>query len=649
MRANPIAAIILAQLLIYPCVCAQQRGGGVRVAGANADGSARQFQLYDGSYALVIGNSEYKLGWGRLAGVKSDIAAVRGVLERHGFKVEVEKNLTSDRFESRVRKFINDYGYDRDNRLLVYYAGHGYTLNSVGDERDLGYVIPSDAPLPTKDGRGFRQKAVSMYAIQSFARDIQAKHALFVFDSCFSGKLFALREPLKITPFIVEKVNHPVRQFITAGDETQTVPDDSIFRKAFVRGLEGDADRNKDTYITGTELADYLIETVTNYTNRRLTPQYGTINDINLDRGDTVFAVPGGAALDAAPRPGAAPRLSAADVEHEYWAEIKNSTDVGDFRLYKERYPNGIYTNLADLKIQQLTRAAARPNSTPSNAAGSLPVFRREVQDEIVLEAIRGANGKYGYKNKANGTIVVEPKYDAAYSFNEGLANVRLNGKEGYINQRGEVVIPLIYDDVQVSFSEGLAKVSRGGKWGFIDKNNNEVIQIKYDEAWWYYGGKAKVKLHGKVGFIDKAEKVVVPFNYEGLGIPSEGLVGAKLDGKWGFIDEADNVVIPFRYDHVWSFHGGLANVQLGGKQGYIDKAGNVIIPFRYDDVSTQFFEGLSRVKLNRKYGFIDKTGRQVIPIQYDEAELFSRGKAKVKRGGREFYIDKEGNEVAAP
>lgn len=291
---------VLFQIIIISIVCLSflstgifaQDSRGVRIERTNADGSKKEVQLYDGSYALIIGNSDYTNGWNRLSGVKSDVIAVREVLLRHGFKVEIEENLTSERFESRIKRFINDYGFDRNNRLIIYYAGHGYTLNSAGDNRNLGYVIPSDAPLPTKDERGFRQKAVDMYAMQNFAKQIQAKHALFIFDSCFSGKLFALRDTLKISPFIYDKVEKPVRQFITAGDETQTVPDESVFRKAFIRGLEGDADRNGDSYITGTELAEYLKESVTNYSNRRQTPQYGLINDIDLDRGDFVFVKP---------------------------------------------------------------------------------------------------------------------------------------------------------------------------------------------------------------------------------------------------------------------------------------------------------------------------------------------------------------------
>ena len=89
MRAILIASALAAQLLLCHPVFAQQRGGGVRVVRTNSYGSKQGVQLYAGSYALVIGNSEYLLGWERLGGVKRDVIAVRDVLETHGFKVEV--------------------------------------------------------------------------------------------------------------------------------------------------------------------------------------------------------------------------------------------------------------------------------------------------------------------------------------------------------------------------------------------------------------------------------------------------------------------------------------------------------------------------------------------------------------------------------
>ncbi|MCY7377261.1 MAG: caspase family protein [Pyrinomonadaceae bacterium] len=118
-------------------------------------------------------------------------------------------NPKRDELTGAIDSFVDEYGYAYGNRLLIYFAGHGHTAKA-GDGRDLGYIIPSDAPLPDKDALNFQRKAVSMDTIQFYARKIQAKHALFVFDSCFSGKLVS-RGNVAVPPFIVAQVGLSVR------------------------------------------------------------------------------------------------------------------------------------------------------------------------------------------------------------------------------------------------------------------------------------------------------------------------------------------------------------------------------------------------------------------------------------------------------
>jgi hypothetical protein len=51
----------------------------------------------------------------------------------------------------------------------------------------------------------------------------------------------------------------------------------------------------------------------------------------------------------------------------------------------------------------------------------------------------------------------------------------------------------------------------------------------------------------------------------------------------------------------------------------------------------------------NGKWGFIDKNGNEVLPFRYEHTVMrpsFKKGVARVKLNGREFYIDKKGNEV---
>jgi hypothetical protein len=47
--------------------------------------------------------------------------------------------------------------------------------------------------LDERDERGFLRKAYAMIDLLALARKIEANHALFLFDSCFSGTIFETR------------------------------------------------------------------------------------------------------------------------------------------------------------------------------------------------------------------------------------------------------------------------------------------------------------------------------------------------------------------------------------------------------------------------------------------------------------------------
>jgi len=332
------------------------------------DGST--IELYDKSYALLIGVSDYA-HWPDLPGVEEDIELVGQALKQHGFKVISLLNPTRASFDTTMRNFIGDYGQDPENRLIIYYAGHGYTL-TTNRGRELGYIVPSDTPLP-QDGTGnFKKKAISMPEIEIFAKQMESKHALFTFDSCFSGSLFEITRA--VPDSISLKTSEPVRQFITAGSAEQTVPDKSVFRRQFIAGLEGDADVNKDGFITGTELAQFIEESVTNYTRRAQTPQYGKIRDPYLDKGDFVFInpkmeitinVPGGKSQGVS-----ASNIDA--VELSYWDTINTSNDPETLQAYLDEYPDGKFSKLATLLIKKSGKQAERDRELRLQREGEL-------------------------------------------------------------------------------------------------------------------------------------------------------------------------------------------------------------------------------------------------------------------------------------
>lgn len=239
--------------------------------------------LYEESHALVIWAANYE-HWTRLNNVESEAKQVENTLKQRGFKVTTIANPTGEGLRDGIKDFIDNYGYKSNNRLVIFFTGHGHTRN-----RTKGYLVPVDAPDPIIDEQGFLKYAFSMDRMMLWAKEIEAKHALFVFDSCFSGTVFKTKARPRIeNTYIRDVTAKSVRQFIAAGDADEEVPAKSIFTPLFIRGLEGEADFTQDGYVTGTELGIYLTQILPEYTSDQ-TPQYGKIRDVELDRGDIVF------------------------------------------------------------------------------------------------------------------------------------------------------------------------------------------------------------------------------------------------------------------------------------------------------------------------------------------------------------------------
>ena len=252
------------------------------------DASMQNILLYNESHALVIGASDYTAGWPKLPGVPKDVQAVKSVLEDQGFNVVTVVDPNRDQLYLSFNEFINKYGGGAENRILIYFAGHGHT-QKLKWGGDMGYIVPIDAPNPNRDNEGFLEKAMDMQQIEVYAKRIQSKHALFLFDACFSGSIFDLSRA--VPQHITSKTARPVRQFITSGSAEEEVPDRSVFRSQFVEALNGEGDVDGDGYVTGAELGEFLQKTVINYSKGCQHPQYGKIKDPDLDKGDFVFEI----------------------------------------------------------------------------------------------------------------------------------------------------------------------------------------------------------------------------------------------------------------------------------------------------------------------------------------------------------------------
>ena len=117
------------------------------------------------------------------------------------------------------------------------------------------------------------------------------------------------------------------------------------------------------------------------------------------------------------------------------------------------------------------------------------------------------------------GRFVIQPQFDWANSFSEGLAAVQTSDKQwGYIDKSGAFMIPPQFHRAK-EFSEGLAAVEverKPGSWvfkfGYIDQTGHLVIPAQWDNAGRFSNGRAQVNITGmpdQVGYIDRRGKYI--------------------------------------------------------------------------------------------------------------------------------------------
>ncbi|MHA2062338.1 MAG: WG repeat-containing protein [Candidatus Sifarchaeia archaeon] len=247
--------------------------------------------------------------------------------------------------------------------------------------------------------------------------------------------------------------------------------------------------------------------------------------------------------------------------------------------------------------------------------SGRLPVF--------------DANGKHGYIDKT-GQFVIEPKFDYARPFSEGLAVVSVNNENGVIDVNGHYILEPLEAYIG-SFSEGLAEIMIKDKSGFINEDGRIVIEPQYEEASGFAEGMACVKIEDKWGFINKKGQIVIEPKYDNwVGGFKEGVALVQVNNEWFVIDKKGDVLSkPIVYKPWSSFHEGLALVMdwKSKKCGYINKKGDVVIDIMYSSAGV-FSEGLAYARIDKDYGYINKEGRFAIRPQFVDAGNFSEGLA---------------------
>ncbi|MEM7369983.1 MAG: WG repeat-containing protein [Bacteroidota bacterium] len=133
------------------------------------------------------------------------------------------------------------------------------------------------------------------------------------------------------------------------------------------------------------------------------------------------------------------------------------------------------------------------------------------------------------------GRLLFEPQFDRLGRFGSGMCPALVGsragdplmhpepvqptespgGKWGFVNMYGEFVLNPVFEDAR-GFSEGIAAVKGGGLWGFMDTNGSMITGFEFRWVDYFYRGMAVVQLgplhndyDGKFAYVDQDGEVL--------------------------------------------------------------------------------------------------------------------------------------------
>jgi tetratricopeptide (TPR) repeat protein len=371
--------------------------------------------LYYKSWGVVIGIENYLLA-PKIPGAVEDAKVVAEALRKLGFEEVVEiydKDASSRRLQQTLVDFL-PRKVGRQDRLVIYFAGHaGITQTASG--KDLGYLVPWDAQP------GNVSKAVTFEQLKEFSHRSASKHTLFLFDTAVRGWEISAAQALSLEGRSAPEDDTEKRavQVLTAADKGEAagrMQDRSLFVRALVKALSGEADLDKNGWLMASELGRYVSQQVSDQTKNAQHPVFAQLEG----DGDTIMIEGRKAAFRLGGEPQTpAERQAAAKMQYEQaFALLQNgkSQEEALERLNKALEYDPKFGDAYVLK--SYVRLEVLPNIDEALAAGKLAVqyAPNNPDAHYTLGLIYEKRGQYAEAERAlRAALAANPNYVDVY------------------------------------------------------------------------------------------------------------------------------------------------------------------------------------------------------------------------------------------
>jgi len=255
--------------------------GGAELAKIDADLAPPQVKgrHKDHAYAVVIGVEDYhdlpKVDYAKRDAemVKQYLVKALGYREQN-IVMLLNDRVTKSQMEARLEKWLpRQVGSNKDAEVFVYYGGHG----APDPNTNQAFLVPYDG-----DPAYLETTAYPLKRLYETLGKLPAVNVTVVMDSCFSGAggrsviskgarpmLIAVENPVMVTQNMVVLSAAAGNQISSAYPEKRH----GLFTYFFLKGLQGQADANKDQAVNVEELYGYIRDNVETVARRMHTEQ----------------------------------------------------------------------------------------------------------------------------------------------------------------------------------------------------------------------------------------------------------------------------------------------------------------------------------------------------------------------------------------
>ncbi len=249
------------------------------------------------------------------------------------------------------------------------------------------------------------------------------------------------------------------------------------------------------------------------------------------------------------------------------------------------------------------------------NRAGDLKIpfeYKRIHSFHNGYAAVQLPDDRWGYIDKRGVMVWLDDTGRVRYlgDFHEEYARVQVELRSGvlkwgYLAKSFRYHIDPIYDEAR-EFCDGIAAVKQEGKWGFINAGKRWEIEPQFDDA-----DDFDDAVHSNDFGDNRAEKD----ERAGRDLSTGGLYAMVKIGKlWGYVNRTTSRGLVPQFKHAEPFFRGLARVERGESFAYVSEVGKV----RWDP------------EVALRLGFVDLTGPELGRLENIQNDDPQRGNTTI-------------------